>query len=1199
MRTTAIFPRLLLICCCFLKASKAGGQLDGLVRSECRDQYLWIQVASAQKPRFEAVDQDGVHSISEQLSLRCGYTISAFKMDGFTTFRASYYSCFTNNQNDELFTFRFNVIVSDGGGRWSSRPISTVCSGLSWTHREITCEEDYMEVNVNRESSCGGQRSEGRQEWQKALFQVEGIPVKVLQVFLFFKQKLLVVMIDMSMVCTVNSGSFDGTQLLWNIPQVLPALVGNGARFQSQSFKLGLGDALLDEATAFSKGLKVVQEGGIVKVGVPVGTEGGYRKSLVEENVYKEVYTILLMYEHVFSLVYEDDNAIDTKHRILKVLETPLICHPPFSLNQTISKHQMFSVYLGNIPADVLMESILINGKMLEKSEQGLSISSIVHLNGSQAYKLQLPFDNAAVHWTNVGGGVVQYSIDINFTLTIMPQKESYFHQAFITAQVFNAFPPEITAQCLDGGILFSVVRQSQSLWEVGIDNEPLTAALVAQRGYHLLNDSHRTTLEVPVFSVGYTYEEINLSNFYATFKLLLRNSKTLEVQASTSKRCLFRTEDMIVCSADGTMTVVATPASTWPSVQPERTSLLDHTCKPKQTNGARVLFEFKLNSCGTKAMIGDWYAVYENEILHDRLLIADGPNFISREPQFKVTVRCFYPLSAVNRVSMDRIFTSANPGFGSVRVFKSHRGSVNKHCSHQHFVNGPKLHPNPATGGTLPHLGFRPRSKPGPSHFITVPGGQKQLQFTINQDQSLEHQTSQVPQSYRLPHDRSQWEHLYTPNQKFKGEEWETSGPTLGSFNRIPDGGDLGKPSQKLKSLNSLAEEARDSGLPWDQSSSAHRNIVQENPSLQRLPTELSFGMTELSPPSLSLHGPSGELEVFHMMERPVYQNSPQTHQTHLFMQPQDYISNEPPQTNERKTLVPADFNTNIPNWSKVLKETFHNEQGPETSRDVQNLESLRPFESTVQSRVQNIRVKPPSKYVSFVPHLNQKPVVHRTRSQNSNPSQYPTVLTAGNGDGNQRTRQQTELGGSNTGEERVHKRPDVLILTPKQVLEKVQVQPDRSSIKVTNQFPNQVEWVLKSLSQTEPQPMLVQSLAETENQKQESVPGVPQTSGVSHIRIRPAGLPVRTQTPDQSTISQNQEYPTNVGGTRMFHQSSMSTTNSGDQNLTTGGAKFTLQTYSEDSEPMTQSWLGCGGKPGQDGASVHGGIFRGKPIG
>lgn len=51
-------------------------------------------------------------------------------------------------QNDEVFTFRFNVMVNDGGGRWNSWPVSAVCSGLIWTHREIICEEDYMEVST-------------------------------------------------------------------------------------------------------------------------------------------------------------------------------------------------------------------------------------------------------------------------------------------------------------------------------------------------------------------------------------------------------------------------------------------------------------------------------------------------------------------------------------------------------------------------------------------------------------------------------------------------------------------------------------------------------------------------------------------------------------------------------------------------------------------------------------------------------------------------------------------------------------------------------------------------------------------------------------------------------------------------------------------------------------------------------------------
>lgn len=43
-------------------------------------------------------DANGVHAIGEQLASRCGYTISSSTADGFTTFKASYYSCFTLHQ---------------------------------------------------------------------------------------------------------------------------------------------------------------------------------------------------------------------------------------------------------------------------------------------------------------------------------------------------------------------------------------------------------------------------------------------------------------------------------------------------------------------------------------------------------------------------------------------------------------------------------------------------------------------------------------------------------------------------------------------------------------------------------------------------------------------------------------------------------------------------------------------------------------------------------------------------------------------------------------------------------------------------------------------------------------------------------------------------------------------------------------------
>lgn len=47
----------------------------------------------------------------------------------------------------------------------------------------------------------------------------------------------------------------------------------------------------------------------------------------------------------------------------------------------------------------------------------------------------------------------------------------------------------------------------AESRWEVGVDQEPLTPQLAAQRGYGLRTESDTTVLEVPLFSIGYMYD--------------------------------------------------------------------------------------------------------------------------------------------------------------------------------------------------------------------------------------------------------------------------------------------------------------------------------------------------------------------------------------------------------------------------------------------------------------------------------------------------------------------------------------------------------------------------------------------------------------------------------------------------------------------------------------------------------------------
>lgn len=189
-----------------------------------------------------------------------------------------------------------------------------------------------------------------------------------------------------------DSGSFDGTVLLWDVPWAVTPLVGEGATFKSRNLSLGVGGVLLDESTLAVRGFSLVQQGSLNQIGIPFGAEGGYRKvqsvlsklqtvtrfsratnacktiviivtlheeittesrfcillsassslqSLVLNNMYKEMYVICLLYEQVFSLLYEDGSSLDTRHRMFKVLDTPLLCRPPFSLDSKSTEFKL------------------------------------------------------------------------------------------------------------------------------------------------------------------------------------------------------------------------------------------------------------------------------------------------------------------------------------------------------------------------------------------------------------------------------------------------------------------------------------------------------------------------------------------------------------------------------------------------------------------------------------------------------------------------------------------------------------------------------------------------------------------------------------------------------------------------------------------------------------------------------------------
>ncbi|KAF1380622.1 hypothetical protein PFLUV_G00165800 [Perca fluviatilis] len=685
---------------------------------ECRDRYFMIAVElfNENELSFEAVDETGVYPITEQYAAKCGYSFNVFPPLEHVELRASYFSCHTDNKEDEVFTFNFNLIMTHKGKEIAYTLNKTCSPSLPWSPREVTCEVNYMEVSVRSDVACptGTKKDDwdavvktayasATSDWQ-VIFQrvqqelmpislktakkhgyafdltagrlvfrapygqpdsfsteVNGVPVEVVHATLFSRQSWVLIMVDLVAACSTHKGSYDNSgYIMWETPEVPHPLVSFLHRMQ---VNIGVNGELVEQLVAEERGYIVKQRKSTVEISIPYNAEGGYRKSIVSGNLY-EFYIFHLYLEQISV----DEGHIDSRLRIHRTLATPLLPCSVSTEDRTIPEERTFTVYLGNVPEDVELAAVHLNGQefIVQFTNESIhNITKVVSPNHTHGYTLKVPFDDPVVMQQLIKDATMQHRLDITYTLTVLPENEPFYQLASVMA-LTDASPPAFDAVCSESGISFKLDhRPIDYLWEIYIGSELLTSELAAKHGYIMSNNSQTLLLEVPLFTHGYEYKDITLKGFFGTFELLMRDHETLEGQNSTVKTCRFSATELIVCSADGNITVVADlPSVITSEGVPAGTNLVDPNCGPNEMDSSRALFSFPVNSCGSTVKLGKEYVMYENEIFFSKKLHAPA-NFSNDFD--RVTMQCTYSLAGLLRLFSVFRFESDAAGVGRI----------------------------------------------------------------------------------------------------------------------------------------------------------------------------------------------------------------------------------------------------------------------------------------------------------------------------------------------------------------------------------------------------------------------------------------------------------------------------------------------------------------------------------------------------